>query len=435
MPNLPDKIDRYEIKALAGEGSMGTVYFGYDPENDRDVAIKICHLPNDTNAERRRRVQKAIHNEAHCAWMLRHPNILKIYDDGDSSGEPYIVMEYIEGGKTLSSYTSRKNLLPVKLVLKILYTCAKALDYAHRKRVIHRDVKPTNIMLTRSGDVKLADFGIAYSASSSITQLLGILGSPRYMSPEQVQEKEITYKTDLYSLGVVGYELLTGRTPFNGDSLSQLARRIIKEPAPSIRNLRPDIPPRLEDIFFRVMQKKADERYESGQELAADLVCVLSELDGVKSVVGDTIQDLNQMKKLELARGLEFFKDFSDSELREALEACQWRTYRDDEIIVREGAEGRAFFILAEGQVEVSVMGNPVDVLRKGASFGEMNYLSDKRRTATVIAKGHAHVLRTNPDQIERTSTECQLRFNKVLTEILLGRLTETTDRLAHLAR
>ncbi len=435
MPNLPDKIDRYEIKALAGEGSMGTVYFGYDPENDRDVAIKICHLPNDTNAERRRRVQKAIHNEAHCAWMLRHPNILKIYDDGDSSGEPYIVMEYIEGGKTLSSYTSRKNLLPVKLVLKILYTCAKALDYAHRKRVIHRDVKPTNIMLTRSGDVKLADFGIAYSASSSITQLLGILGSPRYMSPEQVQEKEITYKTDLYSLGVVGYELLTGRTPFNGDSLSQLARRIIKEPAPSIRNLRPDIPPRLEDIFFRVMQKKADERYESGQELAADLVCVLSELDGVKSVVGDTIQDLNQMKKLDLARGLEFFKDFSDSELREALEACQWRTYRDDEIIVREGAEGRAFFILAEGQVEVSVMGNPVDVLRKGASFGEMNYLSDKRRTATVIAKGHAHVLRTNPDQIERTSTECQLRFNKVLTEILLGRLTETTDRLAHLAR
>ncbi len=435
MPNLPDKIDRYEIKALAGEGSMGTVYFGYDPENDRDVAIKICHLPNDTNAERRRRVKKAIHNEAHCAWMLRHPNILKIYDDGDSSGEPYIVMEYIEGGKTLSSYTSRKNLLPVKLVLKILYTCAKALDYAHRKRVIHRDVKPTNIMLTRSGDVKLADFGIAYSASSSITQLLGILGSPRYMSPEQVQEKEITYKTDLYSLGVVGYELLTGRTPFNGDSLSQLARRIIKEPAPSIRNLRPDIPPRLEDIFFRVMQKKADERYESGQELAADLVCVLSELDGVKSVVGDTIQDLNQMKKLELARGLEFFKDFSDSELREALEACQWRTYRDDEIIVREGAEGRAFFILAEGQVEVSVMGNPVDVLRKGASFGEMNYLSDKRRTATVIAKGHAHVLRTNPDQIERTSTECQLRFNKVLTEILLGRLTETTDRLAHLAR
>lgn len=183
------------------------------------------------------------------------------------------------------------------------------------------------------------------------------------------------------------------------------------------------------------MHKKADERHESGQELAADLVCVFSELNGVKTVIGDTIQDLTQTRKLEIARELDFFKDFSDSELREALEACHWQTYRKDETIVREGAQGHAFFILAEGQVEVSVMDKPVDILRRGASFGEMNYLSKTRRTATVTAKDEVHVLKADADLIERTSTGCQLRFNKVLTKILLSRLTETTDRLAQLAK
>ena len=435
MPNLPNKIGKYEIKGLAGKGSMGSVYVGYDPADKREVAVKVCHLPNDSNEERRRRARKAIHNEAHCAWVLRHPNIVQIYDDGEEDGEPYIIMEYIEGGDTLRSYTSRQNLLPVKSILQILYKCAKALDYAHRKGVIHRDVKPTNVMLTPSGEVKIADFGLAYSASSSITQLMGILGSPRYMSPEQVQEGEVTSKTDLYSLGVVAYELLAGRTPFNGSNVSQLVRQIIKEPAPSIRQLRPDVPPKLEDILQRVMRKKPDKRHESGQELAADLVCVFSELNGVNSIVGDTIQDLNQAKKLELARELEFFKDFSDSELREALEAFHWQNHRKGEIIVREGAQGHAIFILAEGEVEVSVMGKPVDILRKGASFGEMNYLSRTRRTATVTTLDDVHVLKTDTDLIERTSTGCQLRFNKVLTKILLSRLTETTDRLAQLAK
>jgi serine/threonine protein kinase len=431
MSNLPEKIGKYEIKALAGEGNMGSVYVGYDSLHDREVALKVCHLPNDTSAAKRRRARKAIHNEAHCAWVLRHPNIVQIYDDGEEKGEPYIVMEYIEGGDTLGSYTSRKDLLPVKSVLKILYKCAKALDYAHRKGVIHRDVKPTNIMLTRSGEVKIADFGLAYSASSSITQLMGVLGSPRYMSPEQVQEKETSGKTDLYSLGVVAYELLSGRTPFNGSSVPSLVRKIVKEPATSIRQLRPDLPPMLEDVLKRAMQKKPDDRHESGQELAADLICVLGELDGVKSAVGDTIQDLNYAKRLGLARDLDFFKEFSDSELREALNICQWQSFGKGEVVVREGSEDQALFVLAEGEVDVSVMGKPVDILRQGACFGEMNYLSKSGRTATVTAGENIQVLKADVNRIEETSTACQLRFSKVLMETLLSRLTQTTDRLA----
>jgi hypothetical protein len=217
--------------------------------------------------------------------------------------------------------------------------------------------------------------------------------------------------------------------------VSRLVRQIVRDPVPSIQEIRPDVPAMLEDVIHRAMRKKPDERHESGQELAADLVCVFSELNGVKSVVGDTIQDLNKTRKLKLARGLEFFKNFSDSELREALEAFQWRTYRKGEIIVREGADGHAFFILADGEVEVSVMGKTVDILRKGSSFGEMNYLSRTRRTATVTAADDVDVLKTDADLIERTSTECQLRFHKVLTRILLNRLTETTDRLAQLAK
>ena len=434
MSKLPETIGKYQIKALAGKGNMATVYVGYDTEFDRDVAVKVCHLPEGRSSERRRRAQKAIHNEAHCAWMLRHPNILQIFDDGEIDGDPYIVMEYIMGGKTLQAFTSRNTLLPLKSSIKVLYTCAKALDYAHRKEVIHRDIKPSNIMLTASGDVKIADFGLAYSASSSITQLMGSLGSPRYMSPEQIQEGDITGRTDLYSLGIVAYELLTGSSPYNGSSVSELAKKILKQPPPAICEIRADLPPRIGDIVRRLVRKRPEERYESGQELAADLVCVFSELNGVESVFGDTIQDLAQAKKIEISRELDFFKNFEDTELRETLDACNWRIYRKGEAIVREGTDDHALYILAEGKVEVSVMGKSLDILRPGACFGEMNFLSKTRRTATVTAIENVHVLKTDEQLINQTSTSCQLRIQKVLTNILLNRLKETTDRLAQLA-
>ncbi len=431
MSDLPEKIGKYEITGLAGEGNMGIVYIAHDPFEDREVAVKVCRIPDDTSSELRKFTRKIFYNEAHSAGVLKHPNILQIFDAGEDEGQPYIVMEYVEGGETLKSYTTSANLLPIKSVVEIFYQCAKALDYAHRKGVIHRDIKPTNIMLTRNGEVKIADFGIAHNAAGESTQVMGLMGSPRYMSPEQVQEEEVTNKTDLYSLGIVAYELLSGKPPFLAKTIPQLVRKIVDEPAPSPRELRPELPARLEDILDRVMQKKPERRHGSGQELAADLASVFGELDEIDEPMGDTVKELTHTKKFEIARELEFFNEFSNEELDETVRACSWQSYRTGEMIVKEGAEDRAFFIVAGGEVAVSINGKEIATLSKGACFGEMGYLSKTRRTATVAARDDVNVLKIDATLLDQTSVPCQLRFNQVLMKILLERLTQTSDRLA----
>jgi serine/threonine protein kinase len=376
MAELPEKIGKYEITSVAGEGNMGVVYRARDPFENRDVAIKVCRIPEDTGGELRKITRKIFFNEAHSAGLLKHPNILQVYDAGEENDQPYIVMEYVEGGETLKSYTVPEKLLPTKAIVEILYQCAKALDYAHRHGVIHRDIKPTNIMLTADGNVKIADFGIAHNATGDATQVMGVMGSPRYMSPEQVQEHELTNKTDLYSLGIVAFELLTGRPPF---------LKILNEPAPKLSVVNPSLPARLGEVLERVLEKNPGKRFGSGQEIASDLAGVFGELEDSERL-GDTVEVLTHTKQLRLARGLDFFDEFSDDELDEVVRACSWQSYAAGESIILEGADDRAFFILANGDVEVSIKDKPIVTLSEGACFGEMGYLRQTRRTATVTA-------------------------------------------------
>jgi hypothetical protein len=252
------------------------------------------------------------------------------------------------------------------------------------------------------------------------------------MSPEQVQEHEVTNKTDLYSLGVVAYELLTGRPPFVANSIQQLVRKIIDDPAPSPREMRPELPSRLEEILDRVMQKKPERRHGSGQELAAELAGVFGELDELEPM-GDTVKELTHTRKFEIARELDFFNDFSDEELDETVRACSWQSYGAGELILAEGAVDRAFFILAEGEVGVAIKRKEIATLRKGACFGEMGYLSKTRRTATVSARDDVNVFKIDATLLDRASVPCQLRFNQVLMKIVLERLAQTSERLAQL--
>src|SRR3989338_9651227 len=198
MPqNIPEKLGKYEIHKQVGKGSMGLVYEGYDPFTDRKVAVKVALSDALKDKESGERYRKMFFNEAHTAGMLRHPNILEILDAGADGDECYIVMELVEGADTLKSYTSPEHLLPTKQEIEIIFKCAKALDYAHRKGVVHRDIKPTNILVTRDKDIKIGDFSIAHiiSADTTHTMPMGFVGSPRYMSPEQVQEDTITNQT------------------------------------------------------------------------------------------------------------------------------------------------------------------------------------------------------------------------------------------------
>jgi serine/threonine protein kinase len=233
---IPEKIGKYVIVKEVGRGSTGVVYLSHDPYYRRDVAIKVYNLESH-DPDRARVTRKMFLSEAHMVGMLQHPNILPIFDAGEENGHYYIVTEHVHGARTLSAYCKPDNLLPVDDVVEIMYKCAKALHYAHSRGVIHRDIKPSNIMLTQANDVRIIDFGIALVADSDISRIEGIAGSPSYMSPEQVQSLEITNRSDLYSLGAVLYEMLTGFT-----RCARTFRRSWKRPWPRrCRRIRPSV--------------------------------------------------------------------------------------------------------------------------------------------------------------------------------------------------
>ena len=206
--------------------------------------------------------------------MLQHPNILPIYDAGEENGHCYIVTEHVHGARTLAAYCRPDNLLRIDDVVEIMFKCAKALHYAHSRGVIHRDIKPSNIMLTQDSDVRIIDFGIALVADSDISRIEGIAGSPSYMSPEQVQSLELTNRSDLYSLGAVMYELLTGSRPFRAGNLQKLLHQIVYATPPPIHTLRKDVPEELETVVAQAMQKDPEKRCKSGLDFAAELTRV-----------------------------------------------------------------------------------------------------------------------------------------------------------------
>ena len=223
MAVLSTKIGKYKILDMAGRGNMGTVYVPHDPFEDRRVAVKVGAITDSDNSSITKRIaRKLFFNEAHTAGSLNHKNIFRTYDAGEEEGEPYIVMELVESARTLNEFCSATNLMPIAQVANILFQSAYALDYAHRHGVIHRDIKPTNLLLTMDGNIKTGDFGIAQRSQAEATQIMGVLGSPRYMSPEQAREDDVNNQTDLYSLGIVAFELLTGQPPSTGQGFSRL---------------------------------------------------------------------------------------------------------------------------------------------------------------------------------------------------------------------
>ena len=202
-----EKLGKYEVKKEIDRGSMGIVYLGHDPYVNRMVALKVALGDALSDPDSGDHYRKMFFNEAHTAGMLTHPNIISIFDAGVDDDTCYIVMELIEGGDTLKSHTKPETLLPIEKVVEVIFKCANALDYAHRQGVVHRDIKPSNILITEDKDVKIGDFSIAHitKLDSTVTAPQSVMGSPRYMSPEQLKEEKITTHSDLFSLGVVMY--------------------------------------------------------------------------------------------------------------------------------------------------------------------------------------------------------------------------------------
>ncbi len=262
------KIGRYEVTSVMGQGAMGTVYRAVDPLIERVVAIKTISL--ELSKEERAEFEERFYREAKSAGRLSHPNIVTIYDVGETDEAAYIAMEYLEG-ESLRDVLDSGVVLPLGHICSIAAKVANALNYAHENGVVHRDIKPANIMILRNRDVKIMDFGIALIPTGSRTQAGTVLGSPKYMAPEQLAGTATDGRADIFSLGVVLYEMLTGVTPFNGDNLSAIMYKILNEaPAlPSTVNAR--VPPEFDRIIARALTKRPEDRYQTARELAREL--------------------------------------------------------------------------------------------------------------------------------------------------------------------
>ena len=271
-------LGRYEVEKELGKGAMGVVYLGKDPKINRVVAIKTMALSQEFEEDELDEVKERFFREAETAGRLTHPNIVTIYDAGEEHDLAYIAMEFLKGGD-LAPYGKRDNLLELGKVLDIVVKSAEALDYAHAENVVHRDIKPANIMYeAESGSVKLTDFGIARITDSSKTKTGMVLGTPSYMSPEQLSGKKVDGRSDLFSLGVMLFQMCSGQLPFTGDSMATLMFKIANEPHPDISSVRPELPPGLTAIIDKALSKDVNERYSRGAEMARDLQTLQAQL-------------------------------------------------------------------------------------------------------------------------------------------------------------
>jgi len=330
-------------------------------------------------------------------------------------------------GSTLEAHTAAATLLPLNKVVEIIFKCVRALEYAFQHGVIHRDIKPGNILLSEGGETKVGDFGASFQQRQGVesTQITGI-GSPAYMSPEQVRMEALNHQTDIYSLGVVMYRLLTGRLPFEAHTQAALTYAILNQPVAPPSTLRAELPPILDRIVLKALAKELGERYGSWLEFGKDLTQAFTSLHHAGEAASES-------ERFNTLRNMEFFQDFGDVALWEVIRIGAWKTISGETVIIREGDAGESFFLLIDGEVGVTLLGKPLNTLKPGACFGELLYFSGGtgRRTTTIVSVGKITVLEIKSAALRAATDQCQVAFNKAFMRVLIDRLTQANLKLA----
>jgi len=340
----------------------------------------------------------------------------------------YLVMEYVPG-TTLETHSDVSTLLPVSKVVEIIFKCIRALEYAWRHGVIHRDIKPGNILLSESGETKVSDFGASFQQRMQETTQIAGVGSPAYMSPEQIRMEQLTHQTDIYSLGVTMYRLLTGRLPFVASTQAALMYAILNTDPPRPATLRPELPGLLDAVVMKAMQRDPAARYQSWLDFGKDLSQAFASL----RMAGASVSESERFTKL---RDFPFFAEFNDVALWELIRIGAWKTFGPQAALIREGETGDSFYFLIEGEVDVTLSGKALATIKPGRCFGELVFFADKaqRRTTTVAARGPLTVLEVKAEAMRAATDALQSAFTKACMRILIERLVYSNERLAQAA-
>ncbi|HBR97668.1 MAG TPA: serine/threonine protein kinase [Gammaproteobacteria bacterium] len=421
--DVPEKIGKYVLQDKLGSGTCGIVFKARDDMLGRDVAVKLSPIGKpDVSTGKVPGAQRAFLTELFAAGKLKHPNIVTVYDAGQDGELNYLVMEQINGYSLKSVGKGQKLLQPFR-ALEVIIECCHALDYAHAQGIVHRDIKPANIMMGRDGSVKLLDFGIAVKTSVDGTAAGPTLGTPNYMSPEQIRGKALGPASDFYSLGTVLFELLTGKQLFKAKKVKDLFRVVVGEIAPALSDIRPDLPDALSDVVAKALNKLPDQRFQSGREFAQALQPIAEQM---RLMAKRSRQQLLLIRQL---RALDFFQDFDEGEVALFLNKAIETSCYDGDMLIDEGATSRQFSVITGGVVVVRRKGRVVQILGEGDTIGEFGFIHDDPSPLRVIAQSNVSLLSVNPDFLAELPPAVHLHYYKRISESLVHKIS-SQDRL-----
>ena len=420
---MQTRIGKYILKKKLGAGASGSVYLALDEYSGREVALKFYEV--GTSADISNFVRSQFLTEAALAGRLWHPHIALIMDACSDDTMSYIVTEFVPGG-SLSQFTGPSGLLPVSEVVEIGFKCSGALDYAFRNNVIHRDIKPANILRAAGTQVKISDFGVAFIRDAAHTQIMDA-GSPYYASPEQASGAQLSHQSDMFSLGVVLYEMLAGKRPFTGATNGQVLHKLVTvDPEPLLR-VRPDLPGALDEIVMRALQKAPGDRYKDWAEFALDLAKA-----GRLSQYDKTIPDSERFTAL---KSRPMLAELDDAEIWEFVAAGNWSRLPSYTRVVREGEPGDSLFLLADGEAKVTLRGRLLNVLATGEWFGEQPFIHGHpvARQATVETTVDSVLVEFPREKLDTLSERCQRRFVRAILRTLADRLALSNVRISRM--
>jgi eukaryotic-like serine/threonine-protein kinase len=459
---LPTHIGKYAVRARLGEGATSEVFLAWDEFNQRNVAIKRVRAGLAQDTPEGHFQQHFFAAEAALVGRLHHPNVVQIYDAVDDGEAPYLVMEYVEG-VTLRRFCRADALLSLEQVVEIGFKCAMALGYVYRQGLIHRDVKPANILATvrkvspqghREAvsappggsketwgspaspsdlvtDIKLSDFGSVMNLQSERTQVFRV-GSLAYMPPEQLDGDVLDCRADIYALAGVLYHLIAGRAPFDATQQAALMHQIYHAEPASLQLQRDGVPARLDRLIARALSKRREDRHADWDSFAQELSALVADGD----VPRGPLQGVLDSERFNLLRSLEFFAGFGDVELWEVVHRAQWQRCAFGHALYKHGEEGNSFHIIAQGQVEVYRDGQRVAQLGAGTSVGEMAYLAPnpalRIHSADVIVAEPATTISFTPQMLEQLSLGTRRLFDTAFIRVLVRRLHAAHEALAH---